>query len=74
MIGDNPVVVVVVVAAIVAYLYMRLFRRRDPRLCPQCGRLVLDTRATGPEITCPHCGTELRREANGTLHRRTSPR
>ena len=74
MIGDNPVVIVAVVLAVAAFLYMRLSRGRDPRRCPQCNRLVVDLRSTGTDITCDHCGTELRRAADGTLTRRvTSP-
>jgi len=70
MIGDNPVVIVLVVLALGLFAYTRLLRRRDPRRCPQCQRHVLDVRATGPDVVCPHCATELRRAEDGSLQRR----
>ena len=70
MIGDNPIVIAIVVLGVLAYLYTKLARYRDPRRCPQCHRLVIDIRATGPEVTCGNCGTELRRSPDGVLTRR----
>lgn len=69
MLGDNPVVVAFVCFLLVGFLGPKLWRRRDPRRCPQCQGLALDLAGGSQQILCKRCGTELVRGPNGRLRR-----
>ena len=70
VIGDNPYVIAVVVLARAAFLWHKLGRRRDPRLCPQCQSLTSALASDAVEFDCQRCGTPLVRDPSGTIRRR----
>jgi hypothetical protein len=74
MLGDDPIVIAVVVLFLGAFVAFK-FRRKDPRRCPQCQHLAFDL--IGPKgpaapagLECRHCGTALARDSRGNLRRR----
>ncbi|MEJ7602019.1 MAG: hypothetical protein WKG01_29250 [Kofleriaceae bacterium] len=67
MLGDNTLVIVVVVVLLGTFVIVK-FRRKDPRRCPQCQHLGFDLAQS--ELACGHCGTKLVRAENGKLRRR----
>jgi len=67
MLGNNTVVIFVVVLILGTFVMVK-FRRKDPRRCPQCQHLGFDLAAQ--DLVCGHCGTKLVREASGKLRRR----
>lgn len=69
MIGDNPIVVTVVLLGIAAYLYMRLSRQSDRRRCPACRTVALALVEPGTPFECRHCGTRLVAGTDGAIRR-----
>ena len=70
MIGDDPVFIAVVVAALAGWMWVRFRRQSSDKRCPQCFTFVLGLAGSGGQpFECRRCATRLVREADGSIRR-----